>query len=70
MKIGYNHFSFRNRRDKRERYAHEGGRKPPGFQEKMLEEKTLKIGPVTQEQIPYLKAAYAAKKPRLVYDDD
>ena len=26
------------------------------------------LGPVTQEQIPYLKAAYAKKKPRLVYD--
>ena len=28
------------------------------------------LGPVTEDQIPYLKAAYAAKKPRLVYDDD
>ncbi len=28
------------------------------------------LGPVTEEQIPYLKAAYAKKKPRLVYDDD
>ena len=28
------------------------------------------LGPVTEEQIPYLKAAYATKKPRLVYDDD
>ena len=27
------------------------------------------LGPVTEEQIPYLKAAYAKKKPRLVYDD-
>lgn len=27
------------------------------------------LGPVTEEQIPYLKAAYAIKKPRLVYDD-
>lgn len=26
------------------------------------------LGPVTEEQIPYLKAAYAEKKPRLVYD--
>lgn len=26
------------------------------------------LGPVTEEQIPYLKAAYAKKKPRLVYD--
>lgn len=28
------------------------------------------LGPVTEEQIPYLKAAYAKKKPRLVYDDE
>lgn len=28
------------------------------------------LGPVTEEQIPYLKAAYATRKPRLVYDDD
>lgn len=28
------------------------------------------LGPVTEDQIPYLKAAYAKKKPRLVYDDD
>ena len=28
------------------------------------------LGPVTEDQIPYLKAAYATKKPRLVYDDD
>lgn len=28
------------------------------------------LGPVTEEQIPYLKAAYAKKKPRLVYEDD
>jgi len=27
------------------------------------------LGPVTEEQIPYLKAAYAKKKPRLVYDE-
>lgn len=27
------------------------------------------LGPVTEEQIPYLKAAYAKKKPRIVYDD-
>lgn len=27
------------------------------------------LGPVTEEQIPYLKTAYAKKKPRLVYDD-
>lgn len=28
------------------------------------------LGPVDKEQIPYLKAAYAKKKPRLVYDDE
>jgi len=28
------------------------------------------LGPVTEDQIPYLKAAYAKKKPRLAYDDD
>ena len=27
------------------------------------------LGPVSIEQIPYLRAAYAKKKPRLVYDD-
>lgn len=27
------------------------------------------LGPVSAEQIPYLKAAYATKKPRLVFDD-
>ena len=27
------------------------------------------LGAVTEEQIPYLKAAYAKKKPKLVYDD-
>jgi len=27
------------------------------------------LGPVTEDQIPFLKAAYSAKKPRLVYDD-
>jgi len=28
------------------------------------------LGPVTKDQIPYLKAAYAKKKPRLIYDDE
>lgn len=28
------------------------------------------LGPVTEEQIPYLKAAYAKKKPKLVYDEE
>lgn len=28
------------------------------------------LGAVTEDQIPYLKAAYAEKKPRLVYDEE
>jgi hypothetical protein len=28
------------------------------------------LGPVSEDQIPYLKAAYAQKKPRLVYDGE
>ena len=28
------------------------------------------LGPVTEDQIPYLKAAYAQKKPRLVYEEE
>ncbi|MCL1791294.1 MAG: 2-C-methyl-D-erythritol 4-phosphate cytidylyltransferase [Peptococcaceae bacterium] len=28
------------------------------------------LGPVAEEQIPFLKAAYAKNKPRLIYDDD
>jgi len=28
------------------------------------------LGPVTEEQIPFLKAAYAQKKPKLVYDKE
>ena len=28
------------------------------------------IGVVEEDQIPYLKAAYAKKKPRLVWDDE
>lgn len=28
------------------------------------------LGPVTEDQIPYLKAAYAKRKPRLVYDEE
>lgn len=28
------------------------------------------IGPVNEDQIPYLKAAYAKKKPKLVYDEE
>lgn len=28
------------------------------------------LGPVTEEQIPYLKAAYSHKKPKLVYNEE
>lgn len=28
------------------------------------------LGPVTEEQIPYLKAAYSKRKPKLVYEDE
>jgi len=27
------------------------------------------LGPVTEDQIPFLKAAYSPKKPRLIFDD-
>ena len=37
---------------------------------KVVQTVMANLGPVTEDQIPYLKAAYAAKKPRLVYDDD
>lgn len=37
---------------------------------KVVQTTLLYFGQVTEEQIPYLKAAYAKKKPRLVYDDD
>ena len=36
---------------------------------KVVQTVNANLGPVTEEQIPYLKAAYARKKPRLVYDD-
>ena len=36
---------------------------------KVVQTVKANLGPVTAEQIPYLKAAYAKKKPRLVYDD-
>lgn len=37
---------------------------------KVVQTVKANLGPVTEDQIPYLKAAYAKKKPRLVYDDD
>jgi len=36
---------------------------------KVVQTVKANLGAVTEEQIPYLKAAYAKKKPRLVYDD-
>lgn len=36
---------------------------------KVVQTVKANLGSVTEEQIPYLKAAYAKKKPRLVYDD-
>lgn len=36
---------------------------------KVVQTVKANLGPVTEEQIPYLRAAYAKKKPRLVYDD-
>lgn len=36
---------------------------------KVVQTVKANLGPFTKEQIPYLKAAYAIKKPRLVYDD-
>lgn len=37
---------------------------------KVVQTVKANLGPVTEEQIPYLKAAYAKKKPRLIYNDD
>jgi|LSQX01.1.fsa_nt_gb type IV secretory pathway VirB10-like protein len=36
---------------------------------KVVQTVKANLGSVTEEQIPYLKAAYSAKKPRLVYDE-
>ena len=37
---------------------------------KVVQKVRANLGAVTFEQIPYLKAAYAKKKPQLVYDDE
>ena len=37
---------------------------------KVVQTVKANLGPVKEDQIPYLKAAYAKKKPRLVYDDE
>lgn len=36
---------------------------------KVVQTVKANLGPVTEEQIPYLKAVYAKKKPRLIYND-
>jgi hypothetical protein len=36
---------------------------------KVVQTVLVNLGVVTDEQIPYLKAAYAKKKPKLVYDE-
>jgi hypothetical protein len=36
---------------------------------KVVQTVRANLGSVTLEQIPYLKAAYAKKKPKLVYDE-
>lgn len=35
---------------------------------KVVQTVKANLGPVTEDQIPYLKAAYAKKKPRLIYN--
>lgn len=37
---------------------------------KVRQETVVYLGEVTEEQLPYLKAAYAKNKPRLVYDEN
>jgi len=37
---------------------------------KVVQTVRANLGPVTVDQIPYLRAAYARKKPRLVYEDE
>lgn len=37
---------------------------------KVIQETVVYLGEVTSEQLPYLKAAYAKKKPRLVYEEE
>ena len=37
---------------------------------KVVQTVRANLAPVIEEQLPYLKAAYDSKKPRLVYDND
>lgn len=36
---------------------------------RVVQRTVANIGRVTEEQVPYLKAAWSEKKPRLVWDD-
>jgi predicted ATPase len=36
---------------------------------KVVQKVVRNLGPVTEDQIPYLKAAWAKNKPKLVYDE-
>jgi hypothetical protein len=37
---------------------------------KVVQTVRANLGAVTEAQIPFLKAAYAKKKPRLIYDEE
>ena len=37
--------------------------------DKVVQRTELNIGRVTEEQVPFLKAAWSEKKPRLVWDE-
>ena len=37
---------------------------------KVRQETVAYLGAITEDQLPYLKAAYAKNKPRLVYDNE
>lgn len=37
---------------------------------KTVQKTVVYLGVVTEDQVPFLKAAYATVKPRLVWDDD
>ena len=37
---------------------------------RVVQRTVVNIGRVTAEQVPYLKAAWSEKKPRLVWDDE
>ena len=69
------HPAWHPRRNSPERYKGEKRYYASLVENKRIDGKVVQfvkanLGPVTEDQIPFLKAAYAAKKPRLVYDDD